>query len=404
VRRWTKSSAEICAPICLAILLAAVMVYPLFLETDNADIEGFLVPWYDYILLHGRFAAFADNFSNYTPPYLYLLSIGTLADGWLTPLVTIKLLAIAGSVFLVCCSHVLLRQFMRPWPALVAALLILLLPSVVINSVVWGQCDALYTGFIILAVAFALQRRDLLAAAMFGAAIAFKLQAVFVAPFGLFLLLSRVIRPWSLIFSFAAWCLLMLPAWIAGRPMMDLVRIYLEQADYYQSLSLNAPNIWTYLDYFGLQPNDTATIFGIAVAALVVLAIAIIADIRKMTSRFDLLLIALLSSLAVPYILPRMHERYFFMADILSVLLACSFLSVPTVVVALLIGLGSLLASMGFLLGFSTGPAIGGLFVTVALILVALWFIVRAFPQSARWIPAAWCPSDIEGAQSPTGA
>jgi Gpi18-like mannosyltransferase len=313
-------------------------------------------------------------------------------------------LAIAGSVFLVCCSHVLLRQFMRPWPALVAALLILLLPSVVINSVVWGQCDALYTGFIILAVAFALQRRDLLAAAMFGAAIAFKLQAVFVAPFGLFLLLSRVIRPWSLIFSFAAWCLLMLPAWIAGRPMMDLVRIYLEQADYYQSLSLNAPNIWTYLDYFGLQPNDTATIFGIAVAALVVLAIAIIADIRKMTSRFDLLLIALLSSLAVPYILPRMHERYFFMADILSVLLACSFLSVPTVVVALLIGLGSLLASMGFLLGFSTGPAIGGLFVTVALILVALWFIVRAFPQSARWIPAAWCPSDIEGAQSPTGA
>lgn len=388
----SRLSAKTYALIYMVIIAGAAIAYGSLIEADNSDIHDFLIPWYEYILSHGRFSAFADNFSNYTPPYLYLLSIGTLADGWLSPFVVIKLLSIVGAIFLACCSHVLLRQFMPREPALLAALLLFLLPSVMVNSVVWGQCDAFYTGFIILALAFALQRKGLLMAAMLGAAIAFKLQAVFIAPFGLFMLLSRMLKPWSLLVSAATWCVLMLPAWIAGRPMMDLAGIYLEQADYYRSLSLNAPNIWIYIEYFDLMPYDIGTKIGIAVAALVVLAIAIVADTRKMTGRSDFLLIALLSSIAVPYFLPRMHERYFFMADILSFLLACIFRSAPTIAAAVLIGIGTLLALAGYLLHFAAGPAIGALFVTVALILVTLMFISRAFPQSAGWMPAALAP------------
>lgn len=375
-------------PILSALIVCVVViVYSYCARFINTDMTNFLVPWYNYILVHGRISALADNFSDYTPPYLYLLSIGSLADGWLPPILIIKVISVAAALFLACCAHVLLKQVLRREPARIAALLTLLLPAVVIDSVAWGQCDAIYAGLVVLGLAFALQRRDVLAAAMFGAAIAFKLQAIFVAPFGLFLLLAGIVRLRSLVVSVATWCLLMLPAWMAGRPIRQLATIYLDQADHYKRLSLNAPNIWTYVQHFKLISYDNGTILGIAVAACVTLAIAAIAHRRRMTGNFDLMLIALLSCLAVPYFLPKMHERYFFLADVLSFLLACSFRSAPTVLAAILIAIGSQLAVANFLLHFSLGAAIGGLFVSAALGLVSMMFVVRAFPHTARWLP-----------------
>src|SRR6266542_4176175 len=62
------------------------------LDFESGDYKLFLSNWYDYFLQHGRWAALKDDFSNYPPLYLYLLSLSTLLP--LPKLYAIKLISI----------------------------------------------------------------------------------------------------------------------------------------------------------------------------------------------------------------------------------------------------------------------------------------------------------------------
>src|ERR1700730_7829219 len=57
-------------------LLAIALRISLY-HTVTSDYTVFLSQWYDFIQTHGGFAAFKYNFSNYNPPYLYLLALTT---------------------------------------------------------------------------------------------------------------------------------------------------------------------------------------------------------------------------------------------------------------------------------------------------------------------------------------
>ena len=54
------------------------------LPTQNIDTKGYL-KWYSLIEQRG-FAAMADDFAVYTPPYLYLLWLATLVKGTIPPM------------------------------------------------------------------------------------------------------------------------------------------------------------------------------------------------------------------------------------------------------------------------------------------------------------------------------
>ena len=71
-QRFLKSPSifAIVIPIFLAILLRFNLFY-----FKSSDFIHFLSPWYHFILENGRFSALQYNFSNYNPPYLYLLVI-----------------------------------------------------------------------------------------------------------------------------------------------------------------------------------------------------------------------------------------------------------------------------------------------------------------------------------------
>ncbi len=57
-------------------LLAIVLRASLY-QMQTSDYTIFVSPWYDFIQTHGGFAALKYNFSNYNPPYLYLLALLT---------------------------------------------------------------------------------------------------------------------------------------------------------------------------------------------------------------------------------------------------------------------------------------------------------------------------------------
>jgi Gpi18-like mannosyltransferase len=73
---------------------------------------------------------------------------------------------------------------------LFAALAVLFTPTVILNSSFWGQADAIHTTFLLACLYFLVTRREIPAFIAFGVAVAFKLQAIFLAPLLLILLLK----------------------------------------------------------------------------------------------------------------------------------------------------------------------------------------------------------------------
>ncbi len=312
---------------------------------EGNDYKYFMGPWYDYIATHGGFSALKDAFSDYSPPYLYLLVVAT----WLPvkKLYAIKLVSVVFDFLLAAGVGWTVRERYRtgPLPGL-ALLLTLFAPTVLVNSALWGQNDSIFVSFLVLTVLFLVRGQTSLAAVVYGVALAFKAQAVFLAPVFAVLLLKKRLRPLQAMLVPAAYLVLMLPALIAGRPVRDLLLIYTRQAGEYPHLTMGAPNLYQWL------PDDVARFQtpGILLAAAVVVILCLAAvESRGPIGPDAVVRIALLSSVAVPFFLPGMHERYFFAADVIAIVWAFYFPRGFLVPVAM--GLTSLLSYFPFLLG-----------------------------------------------------
>lgn len=287
---------------------------------ESLDISEFIIPWYNALSEKG-FSALGKPFSNYTPPYLYLLWLTTATQAFLPKVVAIKLLSIAfdfGNALVV--YKILKVKDPKSDTPYFGALLFLALPTVFLNSSFWGQADAIYTFFLLISLYFLLRERPSLAMIAVGVAFAFKAQAVFLAPFLLLLTINKRI-PWYFYLLIPLVYLgMMAPAMIAGRPLRDLLGIYLNQAGTYRTLSMNAPNIY-------LLIPDTyyadVVMIGAVAAGIIAVAWAIYYS-QKLSkpSSATLILCAAVSALMLPFFLPKMHERYFYLSDTLLFILA----------------------------------------------------------------------------------
>jgi Gpi18-like mannosyltransferase len=154
----------------------------------------------------------------------------------------------------------------------------------------------------------------------FGVSAAIKAQAAFLAPFLILLAFKKKI-PWR---SFGmvpvAYFLMMLPAILAGRPVLDTLTVYLNQASEFQIPSFNAPNWYVFF------PQSSYTVVlsaGLVITALLLIVWIFIYARRKLNLESDLLIyFSLVSVVLVPFLLPKMHDRYFYPADVLSIILA----------------------------------------------------------------------------------
>ena len=305
--------------------LAAILIRLPFLESLSHDIIGFLGQWYDYIVLNGGVHALGDRFANYTPTYLYLLTASAYAREYALPIlskiVAIKLPSLAADFVLAVgvykLARVLFRDSLKP---AVAYVVVLLLPTVVINSALWGQADAIYSACVVWCVYLLCARRPAPAMIAFGLGLAFKAQAVFIAPLVLFLLLRRVLRIRDALIAPAVYVLVMLPAIALGRPPLDALGTYMTQAGEFRALSEGAPNLYLFappdLYHLGLTA-------GLAVSVIAGLALAVAFTLRAPNpSADDTLACALACAALMPFVLPKMHERYFYVAEVLSVVAA----------------------------------------------------------------------------------
>ena len=293
------------------------------LDFRSMDFKDYLRDWYNQFALHGH-RALREPFSNYTPPYLYLLYFMTKTAGFIPRVAAIKLPSIIFDFLNTLLVYKILKiRYPQGATPLIGASAFLLLPTILLNSAYWGQSDSIYTCFLLGCIFFLMKDQPLIAMIFWGVSFSFKAQAAFLGPLILLLIVKKKI-PWyyvgivPLIYG-----LMMIPAALTGRPVIELLTIYFGQVDTYQILSMNAPNLYL---FFPNISYSSGLIIGLATTILIILiwTTTYAGKIKEFTPQ-TILLCALVTVAFMPFFLPKMHDRYFYLADVLSFLVAFYF-------------------------------------------------------------------------------
>jgi len=192
------------------------------------------------------------------------------------------------------------------------------IPTVILNSSMWGQCDSIYAAFAVGSIYFGLAGRSKLAYAFMGLAFSFKMQAVFLMPMFPVLIFMRKISFRDCYMFFAVYLATLLPAVFAGMPLGVVFSTYFTQAGTYSELNMNIANIWRLV---GDVPYEHFLVVGLCVAGLAVLGLMYFTWVnrKRLVDTVDFVRLAYLFAVLLPFLLPKMHDRYYFLADVLSV-------------------------------------------------------------------------------------
>ncbi len=315
----TKNS-RFSTPLILCLFALALLLRFTFIPFTNYDTDGYS-RWYDFIEKNGIPGAMGQNFSIYTPPYLYLLSAATLAGGFIPKLTAIKLIPILFDLINAVIIYKIIRlKFATGKIPYLAATTFLLAPTIVTNSAFWGQIDSIYICFLILSVYFMLTDRPPLTMVALGLAISVKAQAAFLVPLLLIWGLKRNIAWYKFGLVPLTYFVVMLPAILAGRTVLDVFTIYLNQASELQILSFNAPNLYI---FFSQSMYSVVMPIGMVLTVLAIGVWIFINWQKKYPLTHErILFLSLVSTTISPFLLPKMHDRYFYPADVFSLILA----------------------------------------------------------------------------------
>lgn len=310
--------------VCALVLTAtAMLIRGFYFDVQSDDYTTFLAPWTQFFRDNGGFKALAFFPGNYNPPYMYFLAAFSYFG--ISELYLIKLLSVLFDVLLAYgCMKLLSLYTGSKARQLGVFLAVLYLPTVVTNGAYWAQCDSIYAFFGIFALYLGLSEKGVGAMISLAACLAFKLQAVFIIPVFFVLLLAKKLRWTQLLIFPAAYIVFMLPAVIAGAPLWDTLTLYFSQAGTVgDAMNYNAPSLTSMFSWSG----DTAkSARALIIAAFLLVAAVYVAAIllRKRLSDRVILGFALILAMGIPYLLPHMHDRYFFIPGVLALVLAAS--------------------------------------------------------------------------------
>ncbi len=321
--------------VLLILIVTAFAVMARFLVSPypTKDVTGYIFKWMREIREVGL-GQFYTIDADYSPLYLFMVGLlsrfpmgteitlgsHTYPQNWMLLLkgcyFTVDILN-AAAVFLIIRHLTKSRQ-----KAAIGYIAALMLPVQFINSAIWGNSDCIYVCFLLYSLYFALRGKSCPAFLLFGFALANKLQAVFLAPFLVYLILQRKIRLTAVIYVPIAVLASFLPAYICGAGFTEPFLFYQRQMQGYSKLTLGCANFWqlfAFRDYATGIISHGATIF----ALLMIGGFFAILWLRNLQPTGENLLNTAVFLIGVTiFFLPHMHERYFYLLDVLVMVYA----------------------------------------------------------------------------------
>jgi Gpi18-like mannosyltransferase len=310
------------AKIIIILLVLLSLVFRIIsIPHTNYDMTAHNVPWYMILYEQGIAKALGTEFADYTPPYTYFLALATFTHDFIPPLTAIKIIPmcfdVLGAFFI---YRIVKLKFKQGYVPALAATTYFTAPTVILNSANWGQADSLYTAFLLACLYFLMTERPFPSMLALGVAFSIKAQSTFFLPFLAVMAIRKKI-PW-LYFGMMPliYLLAILPVVVLGRSFLESLLIYKDQSTAYSRLSMLSPNAYI------LVPNEWYSIITpICLVGTVILLAWWVRATSQSRINFDdkhIILIAFISVALTPFLLPKMHDRYFYPADVLSIVLA----------------------------------------------------------------------------------
>jgi Gpi18-like mannosyltransferase len=306
--------------ITIAISLAALALRIACFEYTSHDYSGFLLPWMNEFR-EGGFLALQTTSSNYNLPYLYFLALFSYIP--IRDLYLIKILSVIFDYVIAFTMMDLVKRNSgknQILPLFIFALT-LFWPAIWLNSAYWAQCDAIYAAFCLLAYSAALKDKPICSVLFAGLAFAFKLQTVFFLPVFVVLWLDRRFRLWHALLFPIPYVILSIPVLFVGWTPMRVIGIYTDQMGVYSDwLTLNAPNLFSILKLGNISKHPWFEIGIILAGVFVIFMLVLAAAKRNVLDEKAHSAFALAICLGVVWLLPSMHDRYFYLADVFVIL------------------------------------------------------------------------------------
>lgn len=405
-----------------AVLVAGLAVRLAVVNETTGDYRVFLSPWYDALAAAGGLRGIGQQIGNYNPPYLYLLAAATYLP--IPKIAAIKLISMIFDVVLAAFAGLIVRRRFEVWTSVLAFGVVLFAPTVLINSGYWGQCDSIYVAFCLGSLYLLLRRQDWWACAFFGLALSFKLQAVFFLPALLIVMLVNRHRLRALLAVPATFLAMLLPAALAGRSWHSLLMVYPNQVTTggtagaggfgggfgsgfgggQRSTGSGGLGTWTQNGptMFQWVGGSVAwLVFGLVVAAALLAGLLVLCWRRRPLGEPQIVLLVTATVLAVPFFLPQMHERYFYLADVMTIVAA--FYVRRFWPVAVVVSAASLLSYAPFLWRTTPIPlplVAFGEFLAVIATLVTFGYVLLV-PDARSIRPTRVVPPESEGPVGP---
>ncbi len=314
----------------LAIIISLV-VKSYLIDYKSDDYNDFLSAWMNTIKANGGMHALKNAIGNYNAPYLTIMAIISYLDvNYLTALKIVSIVFdyIMAVVVMLIIYELFKNDKRKHTYALIGFVVTSLLPTVILNSSAWAQCDSIYASFALLSILFLLKEKNIKAFIFLGIAFSFKLQAIFLFPIFILVYLSK--RNFSItnfliipVMNF----IMCLPAIIMGKPILDCFTVYIDQTrDYSKYIAMNFPNIYCIF----MKPDGGSNLiinnvqgldsFGTYFTLFCFLIIGLVFIHKKIKLDNKLIIkVAILTIMFTTFMLPHMHDRYLYIADILAV-------------------------------------------------------------------------------------
>lgn len=333
----------------LAITLCSLAIRISFRKFESIDSGIYLLPWWEEIRNNGGINALGSQVGDYNMLYQFLIAVMTYLP--IKPLYQYKLLSgifdylLAATVGYV--TYDLTDKSRER--GLMAYVTIVMSPLVILNSSAWAQCDAIYVFFIMLSLLMLMKERCTLAFVILGIAFSFKLQTIFIIPFFIyyyfkkknFTILNLAIIPLVM-------CLVSIPNLIMGRSIQDVFLNYARQTNTHADLTLNYPSFWCIFNRtVSLETLEEPAVI-LTIALLGIFIYLWLKSENNMESK-KMIYSAFLIAYTCVFFLPRMHERYGYMYEVLSVPIA--FTNKKTIPLCVVLNVISMITYAQFLYG-----------------------------------------------------
>lgn len=316
--------------------LILLTVLGLALRLSFALLPGFKIDmndWFTWALRLGNFDFMhfysKDIFSDYTPGYLYILSLlgflknlFNLSDSFFDYL--LKMPAVILEVITGLLVYKIVNKSISQKFALLALSFILFNPALIFNSSIWGQIDSILALLMLIAIIYLEKNNLILSSIFFGLALLVKPQAVSLFPIFVFLPINRrkLLDVFKLSIPAIVVIFILTFPFFPQHTLINLIQQVLNTTKEYPFTSLNAYNLWGVV---GFWINDGQVWNGISYQLLGYILLAgywILIGYLYFKNKLSIYALATLATLGFFFLPTRVHERYLYSAIIFVILLA----------------------------------------------------------------------------------